>query len=208
MSLRPDMRLLAAVFLALLLALPARAQVLNYGDVFESPSLTGDWGGVRSRWEKAGVQLGGDEILESLGNSEGRSDAEVEGRFELFANLDLEKLMGWQVNNGLDQLGAFYPASEFHKAFYRPDVIRRVLAEGRQGALAAPVLDDLAPVPGELTLKPHELTEELEGACRLRAGHGRGPESQGAEGRGGRCAEAGAAEGSRRRRAEPRGHRL
>ena len=41
-----------------------------------------------------------------------------------------EKLMGWQVNNGLDQLGTFYPAEQFHKAFYRPDVIQRVLAEG------------------------------------------------------------------------------
>ena len=41
-----------------------------------------------------------------------------------------EKLMGWQVNNGLEQLGTFYPAAQFHKAFYRPDVIKRVLAEG------------------------------------------------------------------------------
>ena len=38
--------------------------------------------------------------------------------------------MGWQVNNGLEQLGTFYPAAQFHKAFYRPDVIQRVLAEG------------------------------------------------------------------------------
>ena len=41
-----------------------------------------------------------------------------------------ERLMGWQVNNGLEQLGTFHPAAEFHKAFYRPDVIKRVLAEG------------------------------------------------------------------------------
>ena len=41
-----------------------------------------------------------------------------------------EKLMGWQVNHGPDQLATFHPASEFHKAFYRPDVIKRVLAEG------------------------------------------------------------------------------
>ena len=41
-----------------------------------------------------------------------------------------ERLMGWQVNNGPDQLGTFHAASEFHKAFYRPDVIKRVLAEG------------------------------------------------------------------------------
>ena len=41
-----------------------------------------------------------------------------------------EKLMGWQVNHGLDQLATFYPAEQFHDSLYRPDVIRRVLAEG------------------------------------------------------------------------------
>ena len=41
-----------------------------------------------------------------------------------------EKFMGWQVNRGLDKLGTFYPAEQFHKAFYRPDIIKRVLAEG------------------------------------------------------------------------------
>ena len=40
------------------------------------------------------------------------------------------RLIGWQVNNGLEQLGTFYPAAQFHKVFYRPDVIRRLLAEG------------------------------------------------------------------------------
>jgi porin len=98
---RPDkrmigMRRLVGAILVLLLALPARAQVLNYGDVFQSPTLTGDWNGARTRLENTGVQLGGDEILETLGNSGGRSGAVVEGRFELFANLDLDKLLGWQ----------------------------------------------------------------------------------------------------------------
>ena len=41
-----------------------------------------------------------------------------------------ERIMGWQVNHGLDQLGSFYPAQQFHKALYRPDIIQRVLAEG------------------------------------------------------------------------------
>ena len=49
-----------------------------------------------------------------------------------------EQLMGWQVNNGPDLLASFYPAAQFHKTFYRPDVIRRVLAEGSiEKALAA-----------------------------------------------------------------------
>jgi hypothetical protein len=39
-----------------------------------------------------------------------------------------ERLMGWQVNNGADQLANFYPAAQFRKTFYRPDVIKRLLA--------------------------------------------------------------------------------
>lgn len=89
------MRLLVIL---VLLILPAQAEVLNYGDIFQSPTLTGDWNGARTRLENAGVQLGGDEILESLGNpdSGNRRGAVVEGRFELFANVDLEKTFGWQ----------------------------------------------------------------------------------------------------------------
>jgi WD40 repeat protein len=49
-----------------------------------------------------------------------------------------EKLMGWHVNNGLEALGTFYPASRFHASLYRPDVIERLLAEGSlDKALAA-----------------------------------------------------------------------
>ena len=91
------MRRLAWLSLGLLLAAPARAQVLNYEDVFQRPNLTGDWNGVRSRWEDAGVQLGGDEILETLGNlNAGRKHGAVaEGRLELFANIDLAKTFDW-----------------------------------------------------------------------------------------------------------------
>jgi WD40 repeat protein len=41
-----------------------------------------------------------------------------------------EKLMGWHVNNGPDRLGSFYPATQFRKALYRPDVIKKLLAAG------------------------------------------------------------------------------
>ncbi|MCA9074526.1 MAG: caspase family protein [Planctomycetaceae bacterium] len=41
-----------------------------------------------------------------------------------------ERLMGWHVNNGLNQLASFLPASQFHKQFYRPDVIRQLLRTG------------------------------------------------------------------------------
>ena len=41
-----------------------------------------------------------------------------------------ERLMGWQVNNGLEQMASFYPASQFRKSLYRPDVIRLLLRTG------------------------------------------------------------------------------
>jgi WD40 repeat protein len=41
-----------------------------------------------------------------------------------------EHLMGWQVNNGPDRMGTFYPAEKFQKSLYRPDVVSRVLDAG------------------------------------------------------------------------------
>ena len=41
-----------------------------------------------------------------------------------------ETLMGWQVNNGADEMGTFYPAAQFRKSLYRPDAIKRLLAAG------------------------------------------------------------------------------
>jgi porin len=88
------MRWLGA-FILILLALPANAQVLNY-DIFKSPNLTGDLGGERTKLEDAGLQLGGDEIFETLGNLDGglRQGAIGEGRLEVFANVDMAKTFG------------------------------------------------------------------------------------------------------------------
>ena len=41
-----------------------------------------------------------------------------------------ENMMGWQVNNGHEGLGTFWPANQFHKSLYRPDVIKLVLKPG------------------------------------------------------------------------------
>ncbi len=38
-----------------------------------------------------------------------------------------EELIGWHVNNGLDQAADFFPASKFRATYYRPDIIARVL---------------------------------------------------------------------------------
>jgi WD40 repeat protein len=46
------------------------------------------------------------------------------------ASLGGEQLMGWHVNNGPDRMATYYPASQFRKTLYRPDVIKRLLAAG------------------------------------------------------------------------------
>jgi hypothetical protein len=41
-----------------------------------------------------------------------------------------DRLIGWQVNHGPKQAADFFPISRFHKDFYRPDVIAKVLGAG------------------------------------------------------------------------------
>jgi WD40 repeat protein len=41
-----------------------------------------------------------------------------------------ERLMGWQVSQGLNSMPDFYPAAQFRKALYRPDVIARLIDAG------------------------------------------------------------------------------
>jgi WD40 repeat protein len=35
-----------------------------------------------------------------------------------------ERLMGWQINNGVDRLATYHPAARFHKSLYHPEVFR------------------------------------------------------------------------------------
>ena len=46
------------------------------------------------------------------------------------ASLGGEQLMGWHVNNGSDRMASYYPASQFRKTLFRPDVVRRLLDAG------------------------------------------------------------------------------
>jgi len=64
---------------------------------WERDTLTGDWGGLRSRLADQGVSLSATEIAETLGNvSGGQRQTDVfEGRLEMDLDLDLEKLGGW-----------------------------------------------------------------------------------------------------------------
>ena len=41
-----------------------------------------------------------------------------------------ERLMGWEVSNGPDQMASFYAPSRFRKSLCRPDVIQRLLKAG------------------------------------------------------------------------------
>lgn len=43
------------------------------------------------------------------------------------ASVGGDELIGWHVNHGYDRAPDFYPVSQFHDQFNRPDVIRRVL---------------------------------------------------------------------------------
>jgi WD40 repeat protein len=48
-----------------------------------------------------------------------------------------ERLIGWRVNNGPDQLATCYPAIQFHASLFQPDVVRRLLSAGSlQNAIA------------------------------------------------------------------------
>ncbi|HEX5709007.1 MAG TPA: caspase family protein, partial [Pyrinomonadaceae bacterium] len=100
-----------------------------------------------------------------------------------------EELIGWHVNNGPDKEADFFPVSQFREAFYRPDVVARVLktldeqlavkeanAEKGIGAprrladvaeILPPVVDIISPADGE-QVKPGEMTVRY----RLRAPSG------------------------------------
>jgi predicted Zn finger-like uncharacterized protein len=44
-----------------------------------------------------------------------------------------ERLMGWVIDNGVNKLSTFHPASRFRASLFRPDVIKLVLKEGNVG---------------------------------------------------------------------------
>jgi len=76
-----------------------------------------------------------------------------------------EKLMGWQVNNGRNRLGTFYPMERFAASLYRPDIIERILETGNVGRAIA--LADL--VRGTKTERT-EIARVLPPQVQLQAG--------------------------------------
>lgn len=67
------------------------------GDFWTRDALTGDWGGKRSALEDSGILIAGDSIDEIFGNVAGGTGTGsiYDGRLELLATLNLEKLLSW-----------------------------------------------------------------------------------------------------------------
>ena len=78
-------------------AFPALA-VAGDGLLLHRDTLTGDWGESRTGLADHGILLGADSIDDAFANLSGgvRAGTTYEGRFEVLATLDLERLMGWQ----------------------------------------------------------------------------------------------------------------
>jgi porin len=84
-----------AIFCALLgvVSEPAKAEE----GLFEQEKLTGNWGGTRTQWRDAGIDLGITDIAETLSNPTGgiRQLTIYQGLLTLSLNLDLEKVAQW-----------------------------------------------------------------------------------------------------------------
>ncbi|MGB8364973.1 MAG: carbohydrate porin [Rhizomicrobium sp.] len=77
---------------------PVDETILGFFDeIWQRDSLSGGWGGLRDGLAQSGFLLAADTIDEVLGNSSGgvRTGAVYEGRFEILATVDLEKVLGW-----------------------------------------------------------------------------------------------------------------
>ena len=83
---------LAAVILLGSAGKPAAADGL-----FEQPTLTGDWAGMRTTLKDAGIDLNANNTSEMLANPVGgiKQTTIYEGLLTMTLNLDLEKLVSW-----------------------------------------------------------------------------------------------------------------
>jgi WD40 repeat protein len=64
------------------------------------------------------------------------------------ASANGERLMGWQVNNGFDKVGTFYPAAQFRASLFQPDVIKNLFRTGGElrDALALTIREHRRPI--------------------------------------------------------------
>jgi porin len=98
--------LIAALAACALLAPPVRAQDTAPG-FWDRPTLTGDWGGLRTRLEDAGIKLAFQEQSELFANTSGgiRRGTVYDGLTSGSVSLDLDKLAGW---SGATLFASFY----------------------------------------------------------------------------------------------------
>ncbi|BBU70980.1 porin [Fluviibacter phosphoraccumulans] len=96
---RRHARSVAYILGALLCAAPGLgvASDDNPDGFFVRPTLTGDWGGLRSTLEDNGVVIGLTQTSDVMGNFNGgvRRGVEYDGLFQPQVDMDLSKLMGW-----------------------------------------------------------------------------------------------------------------
>ena len=67
-------------------------------DFWHQETMTGDWGGTRSRWKEKGVELEFKQTNFFQGVASGgvRQDSEYNGKFEMWWKFDLGKVAGWK----------------------------------------------------------------------------------------------------------------
>jgi porin len=102
-------------------------------DILHQDTLTGQWGGYRQQLSDAGIILGADEIVDALGNPVGgqKQGEAFEGRFEVFANIDLAATLGW---NGASLHANAY---QIHGKGLSADDIGNILTVSNIGATPA-----------------------------------------------------------------------
>ena len=85
-----------SLMFAMLSASAVAADAFSY----DSPYMFGDWGGSRTQLENDGVKFDVNYTMESASNLGGGADTNTSMRYSdqwaFGANLDLEKLLGWQ----------------------------------------------------------------------------------------------------------------
>ncbi len=65
------------------------------------------------------------------------------------ASFNGHQRFGWQINRSIDQSVEYYRAAQFRKLLERPDVMRRLLAEGSLPAAMRKTLSQIGPPPAE-----------------------------------------------------------
>lgn len=78
-----------------------------------------------------------------------------------------ENLIGWHINRGTGQEAEFYPASQFHDRYYRPDIVQLVLTTLDENAalkraeaerIRQSVTTPLTPLPPLIAILPPQVT--------------------------------------------------